>query len=425
VAEPYEEPRFYNAVEHTVAVTFTVRGGKRHGTADRQARKIAERLGSRAARMVGVVEVRATAGPSRDGTITSARIVRFDAANAGQAIHGEADKLDRYLDPDHELALRSLAAANAAAQDHRRVDQERRLAAGCRNTYQHAATNAFCECVYCKPELHYDAVIAVRSSGHNRSSSTAASAVTPSTASASAAPSTARRQSSSSTTTHPRSSCSPTHSTKRSCEAPPATPLLAHGAAPPAPRDSRATRATQTGTSCAAGWPVLNIGRLAPGGEGYYLDTVAAGVEDYYTGAGEAPGHWLTETAAGLGLTGWVGADDLRAVLGARDPSDPKDTLVSGRGGRKVPGFDLAFRAPKSVSLVWALGDEATAAVIRDAHDQAVRAAIGYLERHAARSRRGAQGHDRIAMLPAWGRTVDDVTKAVMSSLFLSTPSSQ
>ena len=178
----------------------------------------------------------------------------------------------------------------------------------------------------------------------------------------------------------------------------PSDPRHALRAATPALRDSRATRATQTCTSCATGSPVLNIGRLAPGGEGYYLDTVAAGVEDYYTGAGEAPGHWLTETAASLGLRGRVDPDDLRAVLGARDPSNPEDALVSGRGGRKVPGFDLAFRAPKSVSLIWALGDEATAAVIRDAHDQAVRAAIGYLERHAARSRRGAQGHENIAV---------------------------
>jgi len=89
VGEPYEDPRFYNAVEYTVAVTFTVRGGKRHGTADRQARKIAERLASNAARMVGVVDVRATAGPSRDGQTTSSRVIRFAIANTGHAGHGE------------------------------------------------------------------------------------------------------------------------------------------------------------------------------------------------------------------------------------------------------------------------------------------------------------------------------------------------
>ena len=165
MVEPHQDPRFYNAVEYTVAVTFTVRGGKRHGTADRQARKIAERLANNVARMVGVVEVRANAGPSRDGTITSARPVRFDVANTGHASYGEPAKLDRYLDPDHELALRSLAAANAAAQEHRRADLKRRLAAGCRNTSQYGSTRTICSCVYCEPDRHYDAVVAVRHGG--------------------------------------------------------------------------------------------------------------------------------------------------------------------------------------------------------------------------------------------------------------------
>lgn len=139
---------------------------------------------------------------------------------------------------------------------------------------------------------------------------------------------------------------------------------------------------------------MLNIGRLAPDGEAYYLDTVAAGVEDYYTGAGEAPGYWLTESAAELGLVGRVDAADLRSVLGARHPRTGEALPRTSR--RRVPGFDLAFRAPKSVSLVWALGDDDTAAVVRDAHDQAVQAALGYLERHAAYSRRGRNGIERI-----------------------------
>ena len=97
---------------------------------------------------------------------------------------------------------------------------------------------------------------------------------------------------------------------------------------------------------------MLNIGKLAAGGEAYYLDTVASGVEDYYTGAGEAPGYWLTEASAGLGLTGQVDANDLHAVLGATDPASG-ERLVSARSRRSVPGFDLAFRAPKSVSLLY------------------------------------------------------------------------
>ena len=167
MVESHDDPRFYNAVEYTVAVTFTVRGGKRHGTADRQARKIAERLASHAARLVGVVEVHATAGPSRDGQITSPRVVRFDAANTGHALPGERGMLSRYLDPDHELALRLLAAANDTAQERRRVDHKRRLAAGCRNASAYASPRHFCICVYCAPDRHYDAVAAVRTHGHS------------------------------------------------------------------------------------------------------------------------------------------------------------------------------------------------------------------------------------------------------------------
>jgi hypothetical protein len=64
---------------------------------------------------------------------------------------------------------------------------------------------------------------------------------------------------------------------------------------------------------------MLNIGKLAPGGEGYYLQTVATGVEDYYTGAGEAPGYWLGGPQ--LGLAGRVEPEGLRAVLGATVPA--------------------------------------------------------------------------------------------------------
>ena len=160
MAEPHEDPRFSNAVEHTVAITYTVRGGRRHGTADRQARKIAERLATHAARMSGVVAVQAVAGPSRDGQMSAPRTVRFDGANSGTAVYGEPHQLDRYLDPDHELALRSLASANTAAAQRRHDDHKRRLAAGCRNAYQPTNDDRLCDCVYCQPDLHHEAVVA-------------------------------------------------------------------------------------------------------------------------------------------------------------------------------------------------------------------------------------------------------------------------
>lgn len=140
---------------------------------------------------------------------------------------------------------------------------------------------------------------------------------------------------------------------------------------------------------------MLNIGKLGAGRESYYLDTVAAGVEGYYTGAGEAPGYWLGGGAADLGLAGEVQSEALRAVLGAADPASGERLTRAGQ--RRVPGFDLTFRAPKSVSVLYGLGDVETALAVRDAHDAAVAAAVEFLEREAAWSRRGTDGVERVA----------------------------
>jgi hypothetical protein len=53
------------------------------------------------------------------------------------------------------------------------------------------------------------------------------------------------------------------------------------------------------------------------------------------------------------------------------------------------PGFDVTLRPPKSVSILWALGDEHRRGVIRDAHREAVDEVVRYLEGQAimARSR--------------------------------------
>lgn len=138
---------------------------------------------------------------------------------------------------------------------------------------------------------------------------------------------------------------------------------------------------------------MLNIGKLAPGGEDYYLATVATSVELYYTGGGEAPGQWLGQALEPLGLDGEVQPETLRRVLGARHP-ETDDPLVQHQ--RQVPGFDLTFRAPKSVSLLWGLADEEIAGTVRQAHDAAVGAAVDYLERHAAFTRRGKGGAEQV-----------------------------
>jgi conjugative relaxase-like TrwC/TraI family protein len=73
-------------------------------------------------------------------------------------------------------------------------------------------------------------------------------------------------------------------------------------------------------------------------------------VEDYYLGSGEAPGRWIGSRSMRLGLSGVVAADDLRAVLDGRCAASGR-SLITVRRPDRLPGLDLTFSAPKSVSL--------------------------------------------------------------------------
>ena len=136
---------------------------------------------------------------------------------------------------------------------------------------------------------------------------------------------------------------------------------------------------------------VLNIGKLLRGKERYYLDQVARSQEEYYTGAGEAPGQWMGAAAAELGVAGEVSEVGLQRALDGAHPHTAARLAGPPRGYR-VASFDLTFRAPKSVSLLYALGGPRVSAAVREANAQAVAAALGYLERHAAIARRGHNG---------------------------------
>ncbi|MCW2986824.1 MAG: conjugative relaxase [Conexibacter sp.] len=132
---------------------------------------------------------------------------------------------------------------------------------------------------------------------------------------------------------------------------------------------------------------MLSLGKIAvgPGAARYYTDQVARGRDDYYAGCKEEPGHWVGAGADGLGWEGDVDADVFANLLaGAGLRRAPKD------GG--VAGLDLTFRAPKSVSVLWAVAADELGDELRAAHDVAVREAFGYLEREACWARRGAGG---------------------------------
>jgi conjugative relaxase-like TrwC/TraI family protein len=138
---------------------------------------------------------------------------------------------------------------------------------------------------------------------------------------------------------------------------------------------------------------VLSIGKLVLGQQRYYEQQVAHGADDYYTGRGEAAGEWLGAGASELGLTGRVSADQFNALLEGRDPRAPERRLRAGVGDPQVVALDLTFSAPKSVSVLFAVAPAEVASGLVDCHEQAVRAALGWLEGEAVFVRRGQGGH--------------------------------
>jgi conjugative relaxase-like TrwC/TraI family protein len=139
---------------------------------------------------------------------------------------------------------------------------------------------------------------------------------------------------------------------------------------------------------------MLSIGKMGGGQERYYLDKVAEGAEDYYSGEAEAEGYWLGDAASDLGLVGEVAPDQLTAMLTGTNPASGEPLGLRHVEGGAVPGFDLTFSAPKSVSLTWALGGPPVGAEVKEAHAAAVDAALGYLQRQACWTRRGAGGRE-------------------------------
>ncbi|MEK7424514.1 MAG: MobF family relaxase [Actinomycetota bacterium] len=154
---------------------------------------------------------------------------------------------------------------------------------------------------------------------------------------------------------------------------------------------------------------MLSIAKLRVGQEAYQLTGVAKSLDDYYTGVGEAQGQWVGGGASRLGLEHHVNPDDLRAVLAGLRPGTGGLT-PNGDGlrahPRRVPGFDLTFKAPKSASVLYAVSDDprVQGAVI-EAGEAAMRSAIGWLEREAIRVQRGSHNLAYLARLDPAERT--------------------
>ena len=160
----------------------------------------------------------------------------------------------------------------------------------------------------------------------------------------------------------------------------------------------------------------------------------------YYTNAGTPPGRWLGAGLDGLGdddrhlrAGRRVGADQLRALI--QDGADPITHEMLGRAfpahvstadrvraltadlnaqlsaderaarieqierqvartnkAKAVHGFDFTFAPPKSVSVVWALGDAGVREQVEAAHHDAINHVVTMMEADSIRTRQGVGG---------------------------------
>jgi conjugative relaxase-like TrwC/TraI family protein len=157
---------------------------------------------------------------------------------------------------------------------------------------------------------------------------------------------------------------------------------------------------------------VVSIRRVSLGSAyRYLLKSVAAGdgaaerpssLSRYYASSGTPPGVFIgsglsaLDDSRGVKVGTLVTEEHMANMFAAM--ADP----VSGKpvggvpkapaGAVPVAGFDLTFSPPKSVSVAWALADEATKAVIYDCHRRAGEYVLAYGEKDVFRSRSGTNG---------------------------------
>ena len=108
---------------------------------------------------------------------------------------------------------------------------------------------------------------------------------------------------------------------------------------------------------------MLSIGKLTVEQSRYYERQVAQGRDDYYSGRGESPGRWTGAGTESLQLGGRVDDDGFMALMDGRDPGTGERLKRVG-GRSKVAAFDLTFSAPKSVSVLFAIGEPGLAGAL-------------------------------------------------------------
>ncbi len=124
-------------------------------------------------------------------------------------------------------------------------------------------------------------------------------------------------------------------------------------------------------------------------------------IEDYYSqGNAKTPSVWMGGAAQVLGLSGPVGRDDHIKTLQGLAPRT-REGLVQGAGEARKYAVDLTFSAPKSVSIVWAIGGEKTRAEIETAQTRAVGKVLEFIEENFSMARQGSSEKGTIEYVKA------------------------
>ena len=159
--------------------------------------------------------------------------------------------------------------------------------------------------------------------------------------------------------------------------------------------DARIQEALSRGVDREAAVAAVRLGRRFPTidqSHQVWRDRLLAAYAEFQTAHGHSP-----ERGPERDLVRWNVAHQLFLEDHGREPHDDAElkaffARVAKPPRQPVAGVDLVFTPVKSVSVLWALGDDRVRREVERAHEAAWRRAFSYVEIHAARTRTGAAG---------------------------------
>ena len=134
---------------------------------------------------------------------------------------------------------------------------------------------------------------------------------------------------------------------------------------------------------------------------------------DYYSEGQELIGRWRGEGARRLGLTGEIRQRDWDLLIDNLDPSTGKRLTIRQKE-KRVVGMDFNFHAPKSLSLLYGMTEDARLlAAFRDA----VGSTMQDIEQEmATRVRKGGKNENRTTGNMVWGEYIHTTSRPIDGS---------